>query len=326
MYETFVETPQGIFLNQLRRYAKGSTLAPAQALVPLVTAAAPGAGLFTQSTPVTIEGPQDCVTEVYSYMAEQLATDAADVQARLSCTVYDLAWRRFLMNRDCLVNHVFGNNLQPYFLKETTFLENQQTMVFQFRNNSVAGASNLRFALEAMKLQKTALDFKDVRSEVDRERVRKTFFYPYWMTSDLAVTVAPGASFDVFFTNTNDLYLFLFYLMFTAIPAGGAVGDLQEFFTFQILDPKTSRPLQNTPVAANCGMGTARFPYRFPTPLLVEPRTQITIRITSLLTAANLEVFLTFGGVAQFTGEGLWSAPGIGRDALGPVIAETGPE
>lgn len=303
MLPVFVKDNKGnIYLNELVRYVKGTIIVPASSQIPVVSPAAASAAVPGFSPPVIVEGSEDGFSEIYSFMGEHGAADNSDVTNRLAVQITDNAWRRRLMNRDVLADHVFGNNLQPLFVPESIFLEGQQTMTFQFTNNSTAGSSNFRFALEARKFQATALSNSKVIEFLRDMRQRKAQLYPFWQTSDSAVSIPAGGTVDSFFTIDRTHTVLVLTAMGRALTTGVA-GDTQEKALVELFDPETDRPLQNQPVAFNCAAGTSRFPYVFPTGWLCPPNTKIHARFTNLITDQATEIFFTFHGVGCFGGE-----------------------
>lgn len=294
------------WLNPQRRHVMGCLLVPASAANPVAVPAKSGANAG-QSIPVIFEGAQNSVSEIYALMAEHGSTDAADVQARLSCFL-NTSGNRQLMNRDVLVNHVFGSNLRPLPLRETIVLESQQNFKASFLNNSTSGTSSLRTALKALRIEASDETAALARDFAIANRVRKSFFQPYWLTSDLAISLAAGAAKTFFFTNTRDQWLILRYIIASTVLTGATpAGDTQEEFAFTIYDAGTRRRLSNQPVTKNTATGNAGLPWVLPQPMMVPPNTQITVEFTSLLTAGDLEVFFTFHGVSKYTGTPLWN-------------------
>lgn len=316
MIPAFVrDKPGNIYLNDAIRYVKGGILVPRQALVPLVTPAAPAAGIPSNSPVAIWESPEDSVLELYSLMGEHGAADVADVQNRLTVQITDNGWRRRLMNRAIIANHVFGNNLRPFRLLETILLRQQQTLQFDFQNNSTAGASNFRFAGETVKFQASELMNPEVTDYIARMSQRKLYLTPWWQTTDQAVTIPASGTVNAFFTFTRDVYTVLFYSMMQVLTTGVA-GDLQERVTLSMFDAKTERPLQNQPFTLNTGTGTAQFPFHFPTGWCIEPNTKIRVQMTSLVTDQPIEVFWTLAGVATFV-----TSPGLLEPGVVPAQA-----
>lgn len=304
MIPTWVTDPAGnVYVNDLVRSVKATILVPPAAQNPLTT---PAGGVVnpTLSTPVIIEGGEDSVTEIFSLIgAHDPSVIIADIRNRLEVEIKDNSYRRVYMNRPILANHVFGTNLQPFFLNESIFLESQQVLNLQFYNRSALGQSVYRMAFESRKFQASALANQNVTRQISEFRQRKTFLNPFWFTSDAAVQLPAGGTVPVFFNNSRDNFLILFNIMCQTITTGVA-GDVQEIVSFRIFDPRTARPLNNQPITLNTATGTAQFPFQLPTALMVEPRTMVQVDMTNLITDQPTEVFFTFHGVASFMGEG----------------------
>lgn len=314
MLKTFIRTRDGaIYLNDSIRYQRTVFLTPAANQYPIVTPAAPGAGARSISPPVIIEGPADSVNKVYRMLADHdTVATVDDVAKRLSCEITDTIYRRKLMNRDILVDHVFGQKLvppdvavaqlAPFKMCESLFLEPQQTLEYVIINNSTLSASTLRIQNEAKQTQSPAWNREDVREELARDRARKPYLYPFWMTTDTPITLAAGQSRDVFMTVTRDIRFVAFAQMARAIVTGVPAGDTAEQFTVEVLDGQTQRPMQNQPICRTCFGGNANNPYWLPTGWMLEPNSKIQLRVTSLLTAGSIDVFLTWAGTACFVG------------------------
>lgn len=316
MIPAFVRDKAGnIYLNDSIRYVKSGVLVPRQALVPLVTPAAPAAGIPSNSPVAVLESPQDAVLEIYQLMGEHDPADAADVQNRLTVQITDNAWRRRLMNRPILANHVFGNNLRTFKLLETILLRQQQTLQLEFQNNSTAGASNFRFSMEHVKFQASELMNPEVTDYLARMSNRKLYLTPWWQTTDAPVTIPAGGTVNTFLTTTRDVLTVFFYSMMQALSTGVA-GDLQERVLIRLFDAKTERPLQNQPFTMNTGTGTSQFPYHFATGWCIEPNTKIRAELTNLITDAPTEVFWTLGGVASYV-----TSPGLLEPGVVPAAA-----
>jgi hypothetical protein len=310
--KTFIRDKDGaLYLNDSIRYQKSVLLAPTSNQYPLSIAAAPGAGQRTPSAIVPIEGPAAGFTEVTRLYGLHGSTDNAAVQARLSVEITDTLYRRILMNRDILVNHVFGQRLvppnvvvtmaAPFQTVESLLLDPQQTLAFQFFNNSTAGASSFRFHLEGRTTESPAWNRSDVQAHLQAARARKPYIYPFWITTDAPVSIPAGGTLTSFMTVTRDIRLVLFACVETSISAGAA-GDLNERYTLEILDGQTQRPMSTQPVARTALAGNANVPFWMPSGWMLEPNSKVQLNFTNLVTDAATEVFLTWHGFAQFVG------------------------
>jgi len=306
----WVNRPDGsVFLNDLKRYVKGAYLSPAAASIPVVIAAAPSATVPTGAPPIIVESPPDAIHEIFSMFGEHLTAPAApalpvpplvDVQRRMTVQIFDLAWRRNLMNRDIPVDHVFGTNLSPFFLRESIFLEGQQVLQFNFLNNSTAGGTAFKFQMESRKFQATSLTRKNVTEYINDQRRRRLYLTPFWQTSNQAISIPAGGVVDVFFT-TDRSFDFIILGNVSSFISTGTAGDLEEGFAVELFDAKTERPLQNQAVVRSCCSGSAGFPFLYPTGWIQEPNTILRVRFTNLITNAATEVFWTFFGVSNYT-------------------------
>lgn len=311
MIPRWVKNQNGLYLNDLIRYAKGGIITTSQDRTPVVVAAAPSATIPSQAPAVIIEAPPDSTCELFSAMGEHDAGVDPDVAARMSVLITDTAYRRRLMNRQIPVNHVFGiggaqsdNNVvgsAPFFLRESLLLEPQQTMSMDFFNNSMAGATAFRFAFEMRQFQSTVLSRKQVSDYLYAEKKRKTLLQPYWLTSDQSIRLASGGAGIAFFSNTRASYFIWLGTIATFIPnAGGGAGDTVEGFTVQMFDAKTERPLQNQPVVRSCCCGSAAFPFMNATGLIMEPNTRMQWNLANLITGPSVDVFITLVGVLAY--------------------------
>ena len=300
MLPTFKKMGNNWVVDPLNRYVKGGLLVPTAANTPIVIAAG------GRSPAIMIEAPQDAAAEVLYLQGSHAEAVPADTQQRMTVEIYDQSFRRLCQNRAVLVDHVFGTGQTPFYLKESVFLQPQQGLQFSFFNPAAAGETNFRFAASARKVQQAEFSRGYMDQFVADNWDRKTLLQPFWFTTNEAVTIPAGGNATAFLTNTQDKFCAFFYAMARAITTGVA-GDTQERVSFQFFDPKTERPMQNTPVTLNCGTGNANFPYILPSPILMEPNVQMRVQMTNLITDQPTEVFLTFHGVACYTGEGLWA-------------------
>ena len=305
------DTAGNVWVNPARKYCVGTLLAPDPALVP-ITAAAAAAGNPGRAAPIVLEGAQNAVSEIHGLIGEHDASEDADVSARESVLINDLAYRHQLMNRDILVDHVFGSYQLPFPLKETIGLESQQNLLFNFLNNSTAGASSYRMAARALKMESSEETAKMTIEFAQELSIRKSFCSPYWLTSDATISLAASAANQrAWFTNTRGQTLILFYVMVSTVKSSsGGSGDTQEEFTADLYDG-LGRLLTNQPVTKTMLAGTAQKPYCLPWPIILLPSNQMYVDLTNLITNRTLEVFLTFHGVSVYEGTPLWNARDI---------------
>lgn len=331
MIPAWVNSKDGsIYLNDLKRYVKGSILVPAQSVTPLVIPAAVSATVPTQAPSVVIESPSDATSEIFSLTGEQDAGIAPDVAARMTCQITDVAFRRRLMNRYIPVTHLFGGGgtvgsggvpgYLPFFLREAMLLEAQQTMLFDFQNNSTVGATSFRFMMEARKFQATALSREQVTMYINQQRFRKTLLQPYWLTTEQDIKINPLGTAIAFFNNQKNSFFTVFGIIATfVLEAGVPGGDTVEGFQVEFFDAKTQRPLQNQPIARSCCMGSAGLPFQLPTGWIMEPNTQMMMRLTSLVSGVVTDAFVTLVGVLSYTDQNPFEIRSVGVATPSPA-------
>lgn len=299
--ETLITKPDGsVYMNPLRPYVRGNFIAPSANNYPVAIAAQSGINAG-KTAPITFEASQDGTTEILGLMGENSAADNADVVARQSVIIEDMGWRRKLMNRDILCKHVFGTAQNPFFLMESIFLQPQQTLQSTFFNNSTAGAASWYFNGHGRKYQNTLQTNREGRKFIEDNYERKAYLYPYWLTSDIPITLAAAGSKTVFFKITDDMDFVAFKFMLDFITTGVA-GDVVQGVSVQLFDPTTDKPMQNSPRTGRCQFGTGTFPF-LTQGWLMQPRTILKAVFTNLVTDQETEVFPTFHGVARYRGK-----------------------
>ena len=299
---TFITDKQGnVSLNPVKNFVRGTILSPASTAVPVAAAAKvtnPGV-----SAPIILQAPTDGAIEIFSCMGAQRSGVAADITNRFAVSLQETGrGQRTLMNQPVLCNHVFGTPGQPYFLNESIFLEPDQTLQAIFYNQSTSGLSSFDFGFEARKFQTVNVADQMVNDYIEKMRLEKNIFYPFWLTNDSPISLSSNGTGVAYFTNTKDQWLTIWDVMATAITAGNA-GDTTELFSAEILDPRTARPLQNQPFTLNTGFGTGSLPYKNPTGWLIEPQSQVQIYLKNLVTNGATDVYITFGCQAAYSHE-----------------------
>ena len=305
------DSKSNIWLNDSIRYQKSYILVPDETQYPLVTPAAPVAGQRTGSPVATFEAPASSLCEVDRFIGRHGDTDNADVKNRLTTEITDTFYRRRLMNRDILVDHVFGQRLvppevvvtmlAPFKTCEGLVLEPQQTLAIQNYNYSTAGSSSFKMHLEARATQTPAWQREDIKDFIAESKLRKPFVYPFWLTTDRPVSIPAGGTAVAFMTVTRDIRFVGFCRMQRALTTGVA-GDLVNKFTVTVRDAQTQRPMNNQPVSGTVFGGNANVPYWMPTGWMIEPNSVVQLDFENLVTDAATEVFLTWHGVACFVG------------------------
>lgn len=308
--DTFVRDQQGrTWLNPDCDQVKGGVLVPqSQAFV---IPAAINAGAMGTAPIKILESQSGCYNEILSLTKQFAAGVNADVSARLLVEprLFDRA-QMSICNRPVLVNHVFGTQLNPFYLQsdandladagESILLQDRQYCGFIFYNPSTAGEATLSIIAESTKITNRATE--PVKISIDKKIGYKTKIVPYWFTMDQSIQqgvagirLAAAQTSQLFFQNKENFTLILTSVMASVITEGTGSS---ERFMFDLFDPNMDEQLTDQPVSWNCAAGTAGYPFRLRAPLIVDPRRNFRMRITSLNTVGNMDVFITFYGVA----------------------------
>ncbi len=273
-----------------------------QLQVDTVISTAAGSGTVTavlSDTVATTLAPMAANTNANYFFSVSNSGDRAWLVTTL---IEDQAWRRRLMNRDVPVQHVFGSNTKPEFIKESLLLETDQTLLLTFFNYSGSPTSFAENA-EGRKWQYNALKYKEVYNFIGGLRERKQYLQPYWLTLDRgrSASIAAGATGSELLTCTGDITLVLFNCYAQAYEIGGDTQDVTSQVTVEFEDASTHRNMQTQPVPLNLCAGTAENPYRLPSPWILQPQTFIRAKFKNT-SNVSAHVFMTFHGVAIYTG------------------------
>ncbi len=103
-------------------------------------------------------------------------------------------------------------------------------------------------------------------------------------------------------TLTGDLTGVFFNLMGTFYSLVGQDNNPYLSPKIELFDAKTQRQLQAFPMTMQTSCGNAQNPFVLPTPLIVEPQTQVMVVITNQYTDAPVNVYLSLHGTAIYTG------------------------
>lgn len=300
MLPPFVRTDKQIFLREGIRYVKGRYLAPASSQNPITIANAASAANPTYSPPIIMEGQEDAVTEVFALTKLNGASDPIDAKALLKCKITDSAFRRDLMNDYVLADHVFGSNTRPFKLPKSLLLEPKQTLQVQFQNNALDSADDaiVTQVAETRIFQRPAWNIPEIASRIKELRQEAPTFYPYWLTSDAAITVAAESGADAFFTVNRNMYFLILGHMVRALINNTYAVALAAPFSVDYYDPATGRLMNTAPVTTRAIGGSAEFPHWYPTGWLLEPNSKIRLHFTSLTSAGPMSLYWTFFGIA----------------------------
>ncbi len=182
-------------------------------------------------------------------------------------------------------------------------LEQRQYLQLRFYNNSTLSTSNLQINFKAEKWQQDCFQRDDLMRQLKQQRERKTWIYPYWMTLDsptsfsAPVTIPANGSATGTMSNTGDNFLAMFDVIASGLTTGVA-GDTTELYTVEIFDAKTNRALMSGPVTSTTLGGTAGFSFGLPTPIIIEPKTNLVFKFVNLVTDQATDAQITLKGVA----------------------------
>ena len=225
---------------------------------------------------------------------------AANSLNQMSVLINDQGWRRYLMNRDVPVKHVFGSNTKPLFIKESLLLETDQTIQLQFLNYDTSPASFAPIS-EGRKWQMEAMKNQGVFDYITGLRDRKTYIQPYWLTLDQrSISIGASGRATGFLTCTGDVTLVLFNVYANVVKTSDSSSAISSV-TVALQDGGTHRSMQTQSIPMEICTGTAENPFRLSSPWIVEPQRFIQADFTNL-SSDPLSVFLTFHGVAVYTG------------------------
>lgn len=319
IFKTWIKDGEELWVNPLLRYARGGVMVPESSLAVMIAAA-------NGVSPITVmEGPQDSASKVFALYGFHDSTDAQDVQDRLEVTIRDLGWRRKLHNdQPPLVNHVFGDVQNNFYLLSPLFFQPQQIITFQTTNNSAAGNSNFSPAMRYAKIEDSKQTHEMMIRWIKENKKENVHLYPFWLTNDNGfVTIPASGRRTLYLRNTHEQDLVLFWAMATAITAGAA-GNTTDIFQSRIFDPASKMPLQETPVLRTEQFGTAQFPYPLPSPIIMRSNEVIEIVVDNLVTDASADVNICLQGVSNYYDvKSLDDRNDIGSVQPAPLLQET---
>lgn len=304
-----IEDPRGaVYLNPAAEQTGGGYLVPSAATlaIPARVANVPGNN-FTQ-----IESSSNAYEEVLSMYGPY--SEGSTNHNRTLVSIKDGAHtERSLQNRAINLLHVFGTINNPFFLDDawtrSLMLKPQQLYTLKFYNTGLLTTLTLDMpALESTRIFGGAVNqAKDLLQDVTLKESDAVEVYPYWFTMQNDITNrygTPGlqlAAGDVgvaqFFNNRDDIVLVMTSILATAITSGVA-GDTEAVAAYELFTAYDQQPLQDQPVAFNCGAGIGSFPHRLSCPFVIQPKDQFEVKFTNLITDATTDVFFTFFGVA----------------------------
>ncbi len=309
---TFVKDKNGsLYLSREARDVKGCILVPQTSQLP-ATAVARSGTANGSSAPFIWESPTDSWTEIYQMIGLH-SPAVADADKRSMVDMMDNStYMRKLNNRPVLLDHVFGTNLNPFFLDTWAVplvLRPQQTVQFTIYNPSTAGTETFYAVGEGREISSPCWHKPRIKKLISDIALKNRQVTPYWWTMEQnistlfntpGITIPAGGIAEGLFRNLNDVTLIITCAMWQAITTGVA-GETNDPVTFTLLDSWTGQALSNQQVSVNTGAGNASFPHPFGTPLIIEPSQNVVVTMTNKITDATTDFFLTLCGVAVYT-------------------------
>jgi hypothetical protein len=166
-----------------------------------------------------------------------------------------------------------------------------------FMNPSRQGDAHFSQAFEKRIFQTPAQRIPYTKTKIDELHSRKSKFYPFWLTSDVNISLPIAGVQDVNFSVNKNIWFLALGIMCRAISTG-SMGYIDEKFTVRIFDPATTRELCNNQLLRTVCSGTSDFPHWLPTGWLLEPNSLIRGQFTNLVLDAVTDVYFTFYGIA----------------------------
>ncbi len=314
-----------LYLNDAAIDVGGGVLAPQQIQNPLTVPAASSASQPGGATTV-LESPTDSYQEILSLIANLDVTQ--NVNKRLLVEMVDYAHsQRALTNRPVPALHVFGTQKNPFFLDDeytqSIFLNPQQILKFIFTNPLIGTDAVISFLAESTKIKNRAVESnRELMKQVKNLAFRTRQLLPFWFAPETnldgskiipGVTLPANASRNLtFYNRRNDLTLILNTILAHPGNFSDATGDLRGIAGYEIFTPYDDQPLQNQPVAMDCGAGNPAFPYRMSTPLIIGPNESFTVTLSSYVNV-SVDWFFTFHGLgldSKHGDPGEWNTSG----------------
>ncbi len=203
---------------------------------------------------------------------------------------------QMLMNAPCHINTIFGSGLQPYYLPQGLFLdENHAIEVYM---SDLSGSTNtIRLNAGCSRARKPVMDLS---GKMARERLlrRQYVSMPFFMTLDTSfVALTSGGTGNGIFSIPADFSFELHQISY--ISSG--------IFNVDIFNQATGEALVNAPngvhyeVPNTLLLGSGSFPFRLHEPWLIGPGQKLIASLTDT-SAGDNTVYITLAGVLFRTG------------------------
>lgn len=214
--------------------------------------------------------------------------DAADFTVSLN----EIGESRKFMNQPIHVRCMFGDAQYPGVMCEKYMFPSQHQIQASFVN--LAAAMNIRAYLAGAQYfpwaAQTEQSRKKITEVIQRWNNRRPQVWPFWLTTELPVTLAAGAEGSFEMLPGQDAHLVACQL--TAVAQGA--------FEYDLMEVKTNQSLSNGRVTLANSLGDARFPTILPTKYVIPAGYRLRLFLRNLSGASN-RIHFTVGGAKVFS-------------------------
>ncbi len=215
---------------------------------------------------------------------ELVFEDATDTTALADWNVLFTDSNRRYMNFPCHVRTICGTAQLPGIIRQPLWGPGSQRLETTLIKNAGA-AVDVRMYFNGLAYSMRPGDqYKWVRERRNKAIWAANFCHPYWLTIDQNVEL--GASIT---ENNFDIKIGENLELFSV----AAVSDFD--FAYEVSEPTLGQTIMNGKIAASAGIGDARYPTIFDTPLLLPVGSRLRITLDNLAASRN-RVFITFQG------------------------------
>jgi hypothetical protein len=211
----------------------------------------------------------------------------------------DMGDRTQFMNQPIQMNHFAGSSQQPAWLKaEPLFLPTRHDLIANFVNSGIATTFRLdmwgqMFYVWSQNLLLYPMDREIMISLVRRYLIRRQYVYPFWLTSELAISLSGFQQNDYEALIGDDGHFEATHWM--AFSTSLDAGSNPAAFSFEIVDPDTNETVSNGQFDSEVAGGNANFPQELPVPLLVPAGRRLVFRVANKCNSTN-NIFITLRG------------------------------
>jgi hypothetical protein len=215
--------------------------------------------------------------------------DASPETVDYLCMLTEIGQAKQFMNQPIHIRTLAGNAQYPAKLCEPFMFFSQHNIQARFINNG-AGTPAIRLYLAGSKYYPYAmvgnLEARNKLNEnIIKWRQRQLQVYPFWLTTDTAVSLSADAQDSFQMTPGEDCHFEAF--TWQAVSTGN--------FEFEIIEVKTNQKLMNGRVTQTNMVGTAQQPTVFPIPYFMPKGKNLRITIKDLSGSTNKIYFTVHG-------------------------------